>query len=82
VFNVEQIEGLPAHFHSIAEPRLDPVERIERAGAFFAATCAEIRHGGNMAYFNLDSDFVQMLPFEAFRDAASYYTSLAHECTH
>jgi antirestriction protein ArdC len=28
------------------------VQRIERAEAFFAATRAEIRHGGNMAYYN------------------------------
>jgi antirestriction protein ArdC len=82
VFNVEQIEGLPAHFHAIAEPRLDPVQRIERAEGFFANTKADIRHGGNMAYYNLESDFVQMPPFEAFRDAESYYASLAHECTH
>jgi antirestriction protein ArdC len=82
VFNVEQIEGLPAHFHAIAEPRLDPVQRIGRAESFFANTKADIRHGGNMAYYNLESDFVQMPPFEAFRDAESYYASLAHECTH
>jgi antirestriction protein ArdC len=82
VFNVEQIEGLPAHFHAVAEPRLDPVQRIESAEAFFTATKADIRHGGNMAYYNIGSDFVQMPPFEAFRDAESYYASLAHECTH
>ena len=82
VFNVEQIEGLPAHFHAVAEPRLDPVQRIERAEEFFAATRADIRHGGNMAYYNIGSDFVQMPPFEAFRDAESYYAALAHECTH
>jgi antirestriction protein ArdC len=58
VFNVEQIEGLPPHFHAIAEPRLDPVQRIERAESFFAATRADIRHGGNMAYYNIGSDFV------------------------
>jgi antirestriction protein ArdC len=82
VFNVEQIEGLLAHFHAIAEPRLDPVQHIKRAEAGFATTRAEIRHGGNMAYYNIDSDFVQMPHFEAFRDAESYYASLAHECTH
>jgi antirestriction protein ArdC len=82
VFNVEQIEGLPAHFHALAEPRLDPVQRIERAESFFAATRADIRHGGNMAYYNIGADFVQMPPFEAFRDAESYYATLAHECTH
>ena len=82
VFNVEQIEGLPAHFHAIVEPRLDPVQRIRTAETFFAATRADIRHGGNMAYYNIGSDFVQMPPFEAFRDAESYYATLAHECTH
>jgi antirestriction protein ArdC len=82
VFNVEQIEGLPAHFYAMAEPRLDPVQRNERAEDFFAATGADIRHGGTMAYYNIGSDFVQMPPFEAFRDAESYYATLAHECTH
>ena len=31
VFNVEQIEGLPAHYYQLAEPVLDPVQRIEHA---------------------------------------------------
>ena len=35
-----------------------------------------------MAYYNIGADFVQMPPFEAFRDAESYYATLAHECTH
>ena len=52
VFNVEQIEGLPAHFYAPAEPRLDPVQRIDAAEAFFAATGADIRHGGNQAYYS------------------------------
>jgi antirestriction protein ArdC len=82
VFNVEQIEGLPAQFHALAEPRLDPVQRIERAESFFTATRAAIRHGGSMAYYNIGADFVQLPPFEAFRDAESYYATLAHECTH
>ncbi len=82
VFNVEQIEGLPPHCYAHAEPRLDPVKRIECAEVFFAGTQADIRHGGNMAYYNIGSDFVQMPPFEAFRDAESYYATLAHECTH
>ena len=34
------------------------------------------------AYYNIGSDFVQMPAFEAFRDAESYYATLAHECTH
>lgn len=82
VFNVEQIEGLPAHFYAPAEPRLDPVQRIDQAEAFFAATGAEIRHGGTQAYYAVHPDYVQMPSFETFRDAESYYATLGHECTH
>src|SRR5262249_61476835 len=32
--------------------------------------------------FRSGSDHVQMPPFDAFRDAESYYAVLAHECTH
>lgn len=82
VFNVEQVEGLPPHFYAVAEPQLDSVQRIERAESFFAATKAGIRHGGNMAYYSVTQDYVQMPAFESFRDAESYYATLAHECTH
>ncbi|MER8640683.1 zincin-like metallopeptidase domain-containing protein [Mesorhizobium sp. M1365] len=82
VFNVEQIEGLPAQFYAPAEQRLDPVARIEHAETFFAALRADIRHGGNQAYYSMGSDHVQMPPFETFRNAESYYAALAHECTH
>jgi antirestriction protein ArdC len=82
VFNVEQIEGLPAHFTAPAEPRLDPVERIEAAETYFAATGAAIEHGGNMACYSVTLDRVRMPHFETFRDAESYYATLAHEVTH
>ncbi|MBL27258.1 MAG: antirestriction protein [Rhodospirillaceae bacterium] len=82
VFNVEQIEGLPVHFHVPAEPRLDPVQRIDHAEAFFAATGADIRHGGNQAYYTVTHDYVQMPPFETFVDAERYYETLGHETIH
>jgi antirestriction protein ArdC len=82
VFNVEQIEGLPDHFYVAAAPQLDPVQRIETADQFFANTGADIRHGGNQAYYACAADYVQMPPFAAFRDAESYSATLAHELTH
>lgn len=82
VFNVEQIEGLPDHYYQTAGPVLDPVQRIARADAFFAATGADIRHGGNQAYYAIGADRIQMPLFETFRDAESYYATLAHETTH
>jgi antirestriction protein ArdC len=82
VFNVEQIDGLPEHFYSKPPARIDNVQRIDRAEGFFASTGATIRHGGAMAYYNVSQDFVQIPPFECFRDPESYYATLAHETTH
>lgn len=81
VFNVEQIDGLPDHYRAKSEPP-PPVERIEHAEQFCAATRASIRHGGNRAFYAPSLDFVQMPPRESFRDAASYCATLCHELTH
>ena len=82
VFNVEQIEGLPEHFYSKPEPVIDPAQRIDHAEEFFAATGADIRSGGNRAYYSGGSDHVQMPHFESFRSPEAYYATLAHELTH
>jgi antirestriction protein ArdC len=82
VFNVEQIDGLPAHYSPLAEPTLDPSVRIAHAEAFFAALGADIRHGGAQAYYAIGPDYVQLPPFECFCDPESYYATAAHECTH
>lgn len=66
VFNVEQIEGLPEHFYSKPELVIDPAEGIEHADAFFEASGADVRHGGNHAFYVGGSDHVQMPHFEAF----------------
>jgi antirestriction protein ArdC len=82
VFNVDQIDGLPAHYYATPAPPTPGVQRIERAERFFAATRADIRHGGNRAYYAVASDHIQMPPFESFRDTESYYATVAHETTH
>ena len=82
VFNVDQIEGLPAHYYAIASGAENPDERDERAEAFFAATRAKIETGGNSAYYRIDTDHIQMPAFESFVDAQRYYATLAHESIH
>ena len=82
VFNVEQIDGLPAHYYPAPEPVLETVPRIARAEAFFAATGATVTHGGSRAYYARGSDHIQLPPLEAFRDAGSYYAVRAHENVH
>ncbi len=58
------------------------MQRIEPADQFFANTGADIRHGGNQAYYAAEPDYVQMPPFVSFKDAESYCSTLAHEMTH
>lgn len=82
VFNVEQIDGLPAHFYATATAQLAPEQRIEAADRFFANTGADIRHAGSQAYYAPEPDYVQMPPFASFNDAESYCATLAHEITH
>jgi len=57
-------------------------QRIEAADRFFAATGADIRQGGTRAYYAEGPDYVQMPPFETFRDAEAHAATLGHELTH
>jgi antirestriction protein ArdC len=78
VFNAAQVDG----YTTKAEAERPMLERIEQAEAFFGSIGADVRHGGNSAFYAPVSDHIQMPPFDAFRDAVSYYSTLAHESTH
>lgn len=82
VFNAEQCDGLPPHFSARAEAPTETLQRIEQAERFFANTKADIRTGGNQAYYTIGDDRIQLPPFETFRDAESHAATLAHELTH
>lgn len=82
VFCADQCEGLPDHFYATVEVPKETLPRIEQAEAFFANTKADIRTGGNRAYYAIDPDYVRVPPFETFRDAESHAGTLAHELTH
>jgi antirestriction protein ArdC len=82
VFNVEQVEGLPEQYYGKPELQTTPVERTVHAETFFSATKADIRYRGDRAYYSMDGDYIQMPVIEAFRDAESFYATLAHESTH
>ncbi|MGW1425757.1 ArdC family protein [Bradyrhizobium manausense] len=82
VFNVGQIEGLPAHYYGEAQKPADSVARIAQADAFFAMTGANIVHGGSRACYVPSTDNIHMPCIDFFEDAVSYYATLAHECTH
>ncbi len=78
VFNAAQVDG----YTPKAEPEPPLNERMEHAEAFFAGVGADVRHGGNQAYYSPSSDHIQMPPFQSFVESVSYYSTLAHEHTH
>jgi antirestriction protein ArdC len=85
VFNVEQIDGLPARFATVAPAPITPAAQVAtraRVDAFIRATQATIRHGGDRAFYSPAHDLVQMPQPTAFVDGDAYYATLAHELTH
>lgn len=82
VFNVAQIENLPAQYLPQPEPQTDKLKLLALAEAFIAATGATIRHGGDRAYYSPKLDLIQLPVPEVFRDAESYAATTAHELTH
>lgn len=82
VFNVEQIDGLGDRYADAPYGTDRLIDRIAHADAFFAATGAVIRHGGDKAFYAPGPDMIQMPPIETFRDVESYYATLAHESIH
>ena len=81
VFNIEQIDGLPARFYEAPAP-VSTADRIKVADAWAVASGADIRHGGSQAYFSPKGDYVQLPPLEAYFERERYYSTLAHELTH
>lgn len=83
VFNGEQFNGLPGHFTATTEPvRLTPIERDALCDTFFANTGADVRHGGNRAFYRRSDDFIQLPKPEQFQSTESYYGTKAHEFIH
>jgi antirestriction protein ArdC len=82
VFNVEQIEGLPAKYAEPVATPSEPVTLHEAAEAFFAATGAKFCYGGNRAFYAPSGDFIQLPRPDAFRDAESFAATKAHELIH
>ena len=82
VFNVEQIDGLPGQYYGKPEAPTTLIARITHAEDFFKATKADIRYPGDRAFYSQDGDYIQMPVIEAFRDAESFYATLAHESAH
>ncbi len=83
LFNLDQVQGPFDHLRA-GHCKLDPTEideRCERADQVIAATEAEVRHGGNEAYYSRNHDYIQMPLRRQFRNH-EYYETILHELSH
>jgi len=84
VFNEHQVDGWAAP----ELPKADEVESLGRAEALVASTRADIRHGGDMAYYHPLRDCIHLPDRERFTGTEKctategYYATLLHELTH
>lgn len=79
VFNLAEIENLPAHL--VAQPPAMPSD-FDRAEKFCAATGAVIEHGSNQAAFIPSADKVTLPNPQQFKNSANYYATKLHELVH
>lgn len=85
VFCLDQVEGSALDRLRAGNAPLtatDTHARHEEAERVVAATFADIRHGGDRAFYRFKEDSIQMPERERFESAETYYETLLHEMTH
>ena len=85
VFNITQVDNPP---EAAASKLSDPVNRNEAVEQFITSTKADIRYGGNRAFFSPGLDYIQIPPREAFigtktsSPTEAFYSTILHELCH
>ena len=78
VFHASQIEGIEPY-----EPKVrNAIECNEKAERILRESGANIRHGGNEAYYSFNEDAIHLPKMEQFNSQADYYATALHELTH
>jgi antirestriction protein ArdC len=83
VFNAEQTNGLEKF--RVGHATLDTHEiegRFGEAERVIAATGANVRHGGNEAFYRRSEDFIQVPYRHQFDSPESFYETTFHELVH
>lgn len=84
VFNLDQVEGPFDRLRvgSTPFPVHESERRHEHADAVIAATGADIRHGGDRAFYSLTDDYIQLPHRRLFERPEAYYQTAGHELCH
>lgn len=83
LFNAAQVEGAEDIIaERFPQPEVGEVSPIEHAEKFFAEVGADVRFGGDSAFYTRDLDFIQLPERDSFRSAEDFYATMGHEHTH
>ena len=83
VFHISQVDGDLDQFRDTPKP--DTEEKFidyEPAEQVLSATGADVRFGGDRAFYLPSDDYIQMPPKESFVNPTEFYGVLAHETVH
>lgn len=78
VFGAHQVEGYTPKALEDAEA----VPTVERVEAFIRDTGAEVRHGGDRAFYTPGQDYIVVPTLEQFPTTEDYYGTVLHELVH
>lgn len=82
VFNADQVEGAePFRVGASPVATASPIIPFGEADRAIAATGADIRFGGDRAYYRRSEDFIQIPPRETFA-LPEFYETVLHELCH
>ena len=81
VFNAEQCEGLPEDI-AAPSPPVDASLILPQAEELIRATGADIRIGGDKAYYDVTGDFIRVPPPQAFFEPINWHRTAVHELSH
>jgi antirestriction protein ArdC len=81
VFNASQIDGLPPHFYPNPVPEAPPTPSQKAAAIerFFAPVPADIRLGGDRAFYSPGADYIQLPHPNVFSTEDGFVATKAHE---
>ena len=82
VFNVDQCEGLPASAAGDRPKQSSDEIFIPRADALVAASGADIRVGGSLAFYAPGPDYIRIPPPDVFYDPINWHRTRLHELAH
>jgi antirestriction protein ArdC len=81
VFNAEQCEGFPEGI-AVAPPPADTSLILPQVEQLIRATGADIRIGGDKAYYDVMGDFIRVPPPQAFFEPINWHRTAVHELSH